>query len=269
MLWPISLVRSFDPSLTRMISKSGYVSASSDAGCRSSVSAALYAQTTTETRGQVRCCSARKRRVREGRRPRPRRRLRLALAIDQAELPVVDGVAAAPPLVGPRERDRAAGAFLERRADVHRGDVGLSLFALAHAVGARFGEQQRLVAGDVLQPRQIGAQLRLAMQVDVEGADVEEREIEKFGRRKVDVGEQAVGRRGLGVLIECAQKALDADAAVPAHDARRNLVAEREGQDRRMVGQLRDARDDVVPDARVGARGRRETRRAATRAARP
>ena len=59
----------------------------------------------------------------------------------------------------------------------------------ADAVGARFGEQQRLLPGDVLQPREVGAQLRLAVQVDVERADVEERQVEKLGRRKVDVGE--------------------------------------------------------------------------------
>ena len=126
-----------------------------------------------------------------------RRRLRTALAIDEAERPVVDRMTAAPPFVGPGERDRAARAFLERRADVHRGDRGLARFALANAVGARLGEQQRLVAGDVLQPREVRAQLGLAMQVDVERADVEERQIEELGRRKVDVREQAVGRRGL------------------------------------------------------------------------
>ena len=71
--------------------------------------------------------------------------------------------------------------------------------AFADAVGAGFGEQQRLLAGDVLKPRQIRAQLRFAVQVDVERADVEERQIEEFGRRKVDVGEQRVRRRVLRV----------------------------------------------------------------------
>ena len=96
---------------------------------------------------------------------------------------------------------------------------GLARFAFADAVGARLGEQQRLVAGDVLQAREIGAQLGLAVQVDVERADVEEREIEKLGRRKIDVGEQALGRCALGVLVQRAEEPLDAHAAVPADDA--------------------------------------------------
>jgi len=58
---------------------------------------------------------------------------------------------------------------------VHRRDLGLAAFAFTNAVGARFGEQQRLMAGDVLEARYICAQLRLAMQIDVERADVEER----------------------------------------------------------------------------------------------
>ena len=84
---------------------------------------------------------------------------------------------------------------------MHRGDLGLPGFALANAVGARFGEQQRPLSCDVLQACEVRAQLGLAMQVDVERADVEERQIEKLGRRKVDVREEAVGRRGLRAVV--------------------------------------------------------------------
>ena len=157
-------------------------------------------------------------------------------------------MAAAPPFVGPREGDRAARAFLECGADVHRGDVRLAGFALADAVRAGFGEQQRLVPGDVLQPREIGAQLGFAVQVHVERADIEERQVEEFGRRKIDVREEAVGRRGLRVFVETAQEALHAQPAVPPHDAGRDLVAEREQRDRRMAAELAHPRDRLPPD---------------------
>ena len=146
-------------------------------------------------------CLGGERRVGERARHGARRRLEAALAIDQAERPVVDVVAAAPPFVGPGERDGAARAFLERGADVHRRDCRLAVFAFADRVGARLGQQQRLVAGDVLQPRQVRAQLGFAMQIDVERADVEERQVEKFGRREVDVGEERVGSGALRVLV--------------------------------------------------------------------
>ena len=108
----------------------------------------------------------------------------------------------------------------------------------ADAVGAGLGEEQRQRAGDVLQPRQVAPQVRLVVQVDVERADVEERQLEVLGGREVHVGEQAVGRRGLGLVVEFAQEALDARLAVPADDRRRDLVAERDHQHRRVIAQL-------------------------------
>ena len=62
---------------------------------------------------------------------------------------------------------------------------------------------------DVLQPRQVTPQVWLAVQVDVERADVETVEVEELGGRKVDVGQQAFGRRRLEVVIERLEKALD------------------------------------------------------------
>ena len=76
---------------------------------------------------------------------------------------------------------------------MHRRDLGLAGLALADGVGARFGEQQRLLAGDVLQARQIRAQLRLPMEIDIERVQIEKREIEELRGWKVDVREQAVG----------------------------------------------------------------------------
>ena len=188
----------------------------------------------------------RERRVPEGRRHRLGGGFGTPIAIDQPECPVVHRVAAAPPLVGPREGHGAARAFFERGANLHRRDLGLARFAFTDAVGARLGQQQRLVSGDVLQSREVRAQFGLAMQVDVEGADVEERQVEEFGRRKVDVREQAAGRRRLRVLEQVVEKVFDAHAAVPAHHPGRDFVAERKRQHCRMVPELGDLRGDLA-----------------------
>ena len=182
-----------------------------------------------------------------------RRRLQMAVAIDQTEPPILDRMAAPPPLVGPCKRDGAASAFLERGADVHCRDVGLAGFTLANRVGARLGQKQRLVAGDVLQSREIRAQLGFKMQVHVERADVEEGDIEKLGRREIDVGEEALGRRGSGVLIELAKKTLDAHTTMPTDHARRNFVAERDQQNRWMVAELAHLFDQFAPDGALQA----------------
>ena len=177
-----------------------------------------------------------------------RGRLQSALAIHEPELPVLDRTSSAPPLVGPGECDRAAGTLLECRADMHGCDRRLSFFALTKAVGARLGEEQRLVAGDVLKAREIRAQLVRAVQIHVEGADVEKRQVEELGRGEVDVGEEAVGRRRLRLFVEHTQKPLDACPSVPPHDAGRNLVAKRESEDGRMIAKFRNLRDQCPPN---------------------
>ncbi len=144
-----------------------------------------------------------------------KRRLGAPLAIDQPEIPVMDLGAATPPLVGPRIRHRAARAFLERRANVHGGDCGLTVQTLTDAVGARFRQQQRLRAGDVLEVGEIRPQLRLAVQVDVERQDVEGRQIQIARGRIVDVREQRIGRGIPGVVAQGAQEPLDPILPVP------------------------------------------------------
>ncbi len=190
-----------------------------------------------------------KRCVREHVRNRRRRRFGSPRGIDQAEGPVVHREAAAPPFVGPGERDRARCAFFERGTDVHRGERSLSLGAFANAVHARFGEEERLVSRDVLQAHEVRAQLRLTVQVHVERADIEKRKVQEFGRRIVDVSEQAPGRRVLRRAVEASQEAFDAQASVPADDGWWNLVSQREHQDGGVITKRAHLRDDLRLDA--------------------
>jgi hypothetical protein len=70
--------------------------------------------------------------------------------IDQAELPIFDWMPPAPPFVGPGKCNRSARSLFEGCANVHRGDLCLAVVALPNAVGARFSEQERFGAGNVL-----------------------------------------------------------------------------------------------------------------------
>ncbi len=176
------------------------------------------------------------------------RRLRMPRVIDEAESPVVDGATAAPPLVGPGVGHRAAGTLRKGRTQVHRGDARLSVQTLAHAVATGFRQQERFGAGDVLQPREIPSQIRFSMQIDVEGADVEAVEVEVFGGREIHVGEEAFGRRGLDLLVQLAQKSVDAALAVPAHDPGGNLVADGKQERRRVRRQPAHRGRRAVPD---------------------
>ena len=103
--------------------------------------------------------------------------------------------------------------------------------------------------GEVLQAGEVAPEVRLGVQVDVERADVEERQRQVLGRRVVHVGQQRLGRRRLHVVVELANEALDAGLAVPADDGGGNLVAEGEDEGGGVAGQLAHPRDDVLADA--------------------
>src|SRR5262249_18572526 len=85
-----------------------------------------------------------------------------------------------------------------------------------------------------------------AVEVNVEGADVEERKVEEFGWREIDVGQQAVWRNIFRGIIEIPEKPADARVPVPADDAGRNLVAKREHEHGRVIRQFGDTSDDLA-----------------------
>ena len=63
----------------------------------------------------------------------------------------------------------------------------------------------------------------------------------------------------LRLVVEVAQKVFDSPPPVPAHDARGDLVAEREHQHRRVIAELADLRQDL---ARISRRSARSSRNA-------
>ena len=126
-----------------------------------------------------------------------------------------------------------------------RGDERLAREALTQTVRSGFSQQQRPRAREMLQTREIAAQLGLSMQINVVGEDVERVELEMLRGREVYISQQAIGCRAFHVFVELAQKPLYPPVAVPAHDSRGNLVAQREKQ-RRGVGRDLAHRSDRV-----------------------
>ena len=86
----------------------------------------------------------------------------------------------------------------------------LAVDALAQAVGAQLGEHQRLLAGQVLEPREVAAELRRVLQVDVERDKVDERQPQVLGARVVDVGDERAGVLVAHRVAEPLEEPLDA-----------------------------------------------------------
>ena len=131
---------------------------------------------------------------------------------------------------------------------------GLLLLAVATAVEAELGHHQRAIVGQVLQPREIALELLAALEVDVEGEEVEARQPQVLGRGEVDVGDQRAGVLLPGGAAQAREKALDPRAPLPAHDRRRDLVSDRVAEHGRVTRARPDRRAYRLLDPVGGAR---------------
>ena len=179
-----------------------------------------------------------------------------AVAVDEAEVPVVDVEAPAVPLVGPREDEDPGGPAGEGAATCQS-----SARACASWLWRRLSRPVSVtISGrspaDVLEPGEVGLELRPGLEEDVEADDVHERQLEVLRAGVVDVGDERPRVLVLAVAVELLQEALDPVPAVPADDRGGNLVADRVAEDRRVAGAGPDALTDPLADRRDPLGGR-------------
>ena len=157
------------------------------------------------------------------------------------------------PIVGPGEDERTGAPGLECSAYLQTDVPRLSFLAVTHAVEADLRQQQRLVAYDVMQSCDVVAESLPRLEEDVETGEVEERKLEVFGRRIVDIRDERVWVLGLRRRAETLDEALDCAGPMPPHDRRRNLVTDAEAQHGRMTCALGGLGADALDDAACGA----------------
>src|ERR1700687_5086890 len=226
-------VRSVDPSSTTITSKAGYLRFWSEVRLACMVGSALYAQITTETLGYsasagspgaaYQRCTAWKAGL--------RRRSRSTRPTAQFAMSQPPGA----PLVGKRKHPRPRHAHLERGAPLPRQGRGLHDLPLAERVDAELGQDQRPVAGQAVQARQVPAELGLRMQIDVEGQEVGEVGLEVLGGGEVGVAHQGGRLDALDHAGRLPQEPGDPLRPVPADDVGRDLVADQERAHRGMA----------------------------------
>ena len=145
------------------------------------------------------------------------------------------GMSAGVPVVGPGEDVGPGQAHQLGLAQVAREQSGLLRLAMPERVQAELAQDQRAVADQVLQPEHVVAERRMVVQIDVEGHEIEEGEIEILRGGVAGVGDQAVGVGLLDHVPQLREESLDAPRAVPADDIGRDLVADVIGQDAGMI----------------------------------
>jgi hypothetical protein len=162
-------------------------------------------------------------------------RLRTTVSGGDPEAPVQDLLAAPVPLVGPGEDHGPGAPAFEGRPDLPLQGLGLGRLPMGARVQPQFRHEEGPVPGQVLQAGQIGPEVLLLLQVDVEAQEIQEGELgEILGGGIVHVGDQGPGVRRLHLPIQPLQESLHPGGAVPADDGRRDLVPHRPRQDGRM-----------------------------------
>src|SRR5262249_45933272 len=142
------------------------------------------------------------------------RRLRRAVGPGDAEGPVLDRAAAGVPVVRPGEEEGAGQAYQRGRAHVAGEEAGLLRFAVPERVHAELAEDERLVADQVLQAEQVTAERLGVVEVDVEGDEVQEGDVQVLRGRVAGVGDEAL-RVGLFADVpQLGEEALHASGTV-------------------------------------------------------
>ena len=163
-------------------------------------------------------------------------RLGFALRRDDAEGPVGDVDAVGEPLVGPREDEGAGEPAFEDGGDVLGQQRGLLLLRMADGVHAKFAEDERLVAREILQAAEVADEVLLAMEIDVVAVEIDLARQEIFGRRKIRVGGEGEGIVLLDDAHEGIEEFLHAPRAVPADEVGRDFVVDEEAEHGGMAG---------------------------------
>jgi hypothetical protein len=147
-------------------------------------------------------------------------------AVGEPEVPLGDVVPAAMPFVRPAEDERPGTSGRERGANLPAQRVRLGEQAVPLRVEAHLAQQQRPVAGQVLEPRQIRVETLARLEVDVEAHEVQEWQVEVFGRGIVDVSDEAARILSLGGVVEALEKAFHGAPAMPANHRGGDLAAD-------------------------------------------
>ena len=103
------------------------------------------------------------------------------------------------PFVRPGKDEGAGDAGLECGVHLPRQDAPLFLLSLAERIDTEFGQHQRLVEGDIVQPRDVSAEGGLVVQIDVEADEISEVDGQVFGRWIISVADKRLRMLGFGL----------------------------------------------------------------------
>ena len=116
----------------------------------------------------------------------------------------------------------------------------LHLLVVSQTVQTQFAHQQGTIHSQVMKPGQIGIELGLRFEIDIEAKQVQERQLEVLGGRIIGIGHQALGVLLLGRPVKTLDKTLHLAMPVPADQRGRDFIGHAVAEHRGMAGTAGD-----------------------------
>lgn len=169
------------------------------------------------------------------------------LPIEEAEVPVGDDCPGIEPAVGPGVDGEAGDAFLDGGADGPIEGVGLGGGGVAAGIESEFGDQDRAVAGEVVEAAEVGAEGLRLFEVEVEGGEVRVFGFEEFGGGVIGVAPEEVGVEGFSFLDEFFECLAGFPGGHPADEVGGDFVADEDGGEGRGAFGMEEAVGELDP----------------------
>src|SRR6516164_5440609 len=160
----------------------------------------------------------------------------LALARDDAERPIRNFLAAREPFVRPGEKNRSSQTAFHHAVDVPAKHFGLLLLRVPDRVYPEFTEDERMLAGEILQPQQIALEVALVVKINIETGKIGVLRKQIFGGRIRRVRKERVRIDPTSDLYQFLDELDHSARAEPTRHRAGDFVADQVTKDRRMAG---------------------------------
>ena len=138
--------------------------------------------------------------------------------------------------------------MIEDLFDLPVHESGLPVRPVTEATHAKLSKNQGKLASKVLKPREIGAEVGPAVEVDVESVNIDEGKLQVLRCWEVSVSHQALRVPIFSNVVEVPEESLNFLRTVPTDDVGRNLFPHAVHQHRRMAPAGGDGLFDLVAD---------------------
>src|SRR5436190_11445624 len=117
---------------------------------------------------------------------------RYALSSDNPECPIRDFLATSEPFIRPRKKNSSGKTAFYDAVDMPTQHFGLFILRMPDRVHAKFPQDKRMLASEILQPQQVTLEIALVVKINIKTAKIGILRQQVFGWRISGIGKQGM-----------------------------------------------------------------------------